>query len=133
MINLRYTLVLILAFASSFAFAQEKPYLLIDDNGEQYEILLKIDNAENVSSINVLGHYTVDGERNLLNLNIDTDKMDEFNGKMALVHELAKCCDAASYTVLVTNKNGEVSGYPEVNIDLTALAMNEVAQDVEDF
>lgn len=131
--NLRHTLVLILALTASFAFAQERPYLLVDDNGDQYDILLKIDNADEVSSVKILGHYMVDGERNLLNVNIDTEKVDEFGNKMALVHELAKCCDAASYTVLVTNKNGEVSGYPEVNIDLSALAMNEVAQDVEGF
>ena len=130
--NLRYTLVLILALATSFAFAQEKPYLVIDDNGDQYEILLKIDNAEEVSSVNILGHYTVDGEKTMLSINIGEESIREFSGKIALVHELAKCCDTASYTVLVTNSNGEVSGYPEVNIDLNALAMNTtVAQELE--
>ena len=130
--NLRHTLVMILALITSFAFAQEKPYLVIDDNGDQYEILLKIDNADEVASVNILGHYMVEGERNMLSVSIDSDNIHQFNGKMALVHELAKCCDAASYTVLVTNKNGQVSGYPEVNIDLNALAMNNaVAQDVE--
>jgi hypothetical protein len=60
--------------------------------------------------------------RTSLAINIDTKEVGMFKDKIALVHELERCCSFASYTVLVTDKDGKVSGYPAVNVDLSALA-----------
>ena len=123
---------MIFALMTSMAFAQEKPYLVIEDNGEKYEVLLKVDNADQIEIVNVLGHYMANGEKKMLRVKIDADEIQELNGSMALVHELEKCCDVASYTVLVTNKNGEVNGYPEVSVDLNSIAMkNAFAHDAD--
>ena len=130
--NIQYSLIMIFALMTSMAFAQEKPYLVIEDNGEKYEVLLKIDNADQVELVNVLGQYIADGEKKMLRVKIDAETLQALNGGTALVHELEKCCDVASYTVLVTDKNGEVNGYPEVTVDLNALAMkNAFAHDAD--
>lgn len=130
--NIQYALIMIFALMTSMAFAQEKPYLVIEDNGEKYEVLLKIDNADQVELVNVLGQYIADGEKKMLRVKIDAETLQTLNGGMALVHELEKCCDVASYTVLVTDKNGEVNGYPEVTVDLNSIAMkNAFAHDAD--
>lgn len=122
--NIQQLLVSVFVLIATFSFAQERPYLIIEDAGDKFEVFLKIDNMENIASVDLLGSYHINDERTTLSVNIDSDKVAMFKDQVALVHQLERCCSFASYTILVTNKDGEVSGYPAVNLDLSALALN---------
>lgn len=122
--NLRSLLALIFVMTTTLSFAKEKPYLIIEDNGDNFEVFLKIDNMEDVSAVHILGDYRVDDLRTAISLSFDDENVNLFKDKIALIHELEKCCSFASYTILVTDIKGKVSGYPMVNVDLSTLASN---------
>lgn len=119
---LKFTFALFLASFFSNSFAQERPFLVIEDNKEQYDVFLKIDNMKDVASVNVVGNYSTNGEVTDLNVNITKEGVANFKNNVALIHSLKKEVNgsSASYMVLLTNKKGEVTGYPLVNVSLAS-------------
>ena len=121
--NLKTTLLLAFALFATFSFASEKPYLVIEETDESYEVFLKLDNVENIASINILGDYRVGDDKSSLSVSIGADELSSYDDKFALVHKLDGCCTHATYTVLMTDKDGNVSGFPAVNVDFSSLAL----------
>lgn len=117
---LKFTFALFFVSFITVSFAQEKPYLLIEDNDGQYDVFLKIENLKDVVAVDVVGSYSSNGEVMDLSVSIDKEGVASFNDNVALIHSLSKEVDgsSASYMVLLTNKKGEVTGYPLVTVSL---------------
>lgn len=117
--NLQYALVLIFVFALSFAFAQENPYLLMDEL-DQIDLRLNMEHFTEIQTMPVGNNSAVDGETNFLNINIDAESMDESEDKMSMMNDLANSFDLPS----ARNNSGE-------NSDLTVFLIKAQRQDSE--
>lgn len=117
--NLQYALVLIFVFALSFAFAQENPYLLMDELN-QTDLRLNMEHFTEIQTMPVGNNSAVDGETNFLNINIDAESMDESENKMSMMNDLANSFDLPS----ARNNSGE-------NSDLIVFLMKAQRQDSE--
>jgi len=119
---LKFTFALFLASFVSFSFAQEKPFFVIEDNGVQYDVFLKIENIRNISAVDILGNYSNNGEVTSLAMNINKADVSNFKNNVVLVHSLNKEINesSASYMVLLTNKKGVVTSYPLVTVNLSS-------------
>lgn len=117
--NLQYALVLIFVFALSFAFAQENPYLLMDELN-QTDLRLNMEHFTEIQTMPVGNNSAVDDETNFLNINIDAESMDEFENKMSMMNDLANSFDLPS----ARNNSGE-------NSDLILFLMKAQRQDSE--
>ena len=117
---LKFTFAVFFLSFTFISFAQEKPYLIIEDNDGQYDVFLKIDNMNDVASVDVVGSYTSNGATEDLALNISQDGVAQFNKDVVLIHSLNKEVNssAASYMVLLTNAAGEVTGFPIVKVNV---------------
>ena len=93
--NLQYALVLIFVFSISSAFAQENPYLLMDEL-DQTDLRLNIEQFTETHTMPGRNNSAIDGETNFLNINIDAESMDEFEDKMSMINDLANGFDLAS-------------------------------------
>lgn len=116
--NLKFTFSIIAICVFAFSFAQEKPYLILEDNGENYEVFLKIDDVDNVESVDIFGNYDTFNERTDVAISIDKKKVSKFNNNVALVHTLDKNSSSAEYTILLTCKDGTIKSYPSVEVSL---------------
>ena len=117
--NLRHSLVLIFVFALSSAFAQENPYLLMDEL-DQTDLRLNIEQITETHTMPVGNNSAADGETIFLNINIDAESMDESENKMSMMNDLANSFDLPS----ARNNSGE-------NSDLTVFLMKAQRQDSE--
>ena len=116
--NLKLTLSIIAFSICVMSFAQEKPYLILEDNGDNYQVFLKIDDVDNVQSVDVLGNYDTFNERTEVAVNIGKKKVAKFNNNVALVHTIDKNASSAEYTILLTSKDGTLTSYPSVEVNL---------------
>ena len=119
---LKSTFALIFICFISFSFAQEKPFLVIEDNNGQYDVFLKIENMKNIASVDIVGNFSNKGEVTDLATSINKTEVSNFKNNVAHIHSLNKAANgsSASYMVLLTNKNGEVTSYPLVTVNLTS-------------
>lgn len=117
--NLQYALVLIFVFVLSSAFAQENPFLLMDEL-DQTELRLNIEQFTETHPMPARNNSAIDGETNFLNINIDAESMDEFEDKMSMINDLANGFDLASA------RNNSVE-----NSDLIVFLMKAQRQDSE--
>ena len=117
--NLQYALALIFVLAFSMAFAQENPYLLMDEL-DQTDLRLNMEQFTETHPMPARNNSAIDGETNFLNINIDAESMDEFEDKMSMINDLANGFDLASAR---TNS--------DENSDLTVFLMKAQRQDSE--
>jgi hypothetical protein len=117
---LKLTFALMLISLTSISFAQEKHYLVIEDNNEQYDILLKIGDIGNLWSVNVVGTFTSDEKKENLTVTIGKEALANFENNLAKIHSLSKSESTctATYLVMLTMENGEVTSYPLVTVNL---------------
>lgn len=119
---LKFTFAIFFLSFFAISFAQDNPYLVIEDNNGQYDVFLKIDDMQDVASVDVVGTYTSNGKSSDLAVNIGANGMSNFKNNVALIHSLSKevSSSEASYMVLLTNAAGEVTSYPLVTVSLSA-------------
>jgi hypothetical protein len=117
------TLTLILAsiftFFVSFSFAQEKAYLVLEENNGQYDVFLKIDNAKKLTSVSIEGYYSTQTKIDDVSINITNNKdLDKFKDNVAFIHSLDADAVAATYQVKIVDKDGVETSMPAVVVNL---------------
>jgi hypothetical protein len=114
-----YTLILasIFTLLTSFSFAQEKAYLVVEESNGQYDVFLKIDNSSNLTSVSVEGYYSTLTKIDDISINItNISDLEKFKDSVAIIQSLDSDAVAATYMVKIV-KNGETITLPAVVVN----------------
>lgn len=114
--NLKSTLAFLFILVGFLSFAQEHPYFVIEENGGDFGMFLKVENTSNLATITVTGYSSTDGKQTPLNFAVQASELWNFSSKVAKINDLNKNNDFAIYQLTTVDKQGNVIKYPEVEV-----------------
>ena len=85
---------------------------------------LNVENSSEIASVTIDGNYFVNGVLESFEMNINSEEAKNFNNGLAKIQNITSEFVYASYTLSVTNTNGEVLSYPSVVLDMEMMNMN---------
>jgi hypothetical protein len=121
-----FNLIFALAFSviASFSFASNGNYFVVEQEGENMVMYLNVENSSEIASVTIDGNYFVNGVLESFEMNINSEEAKNFNNGLAKIQNITSEFVYASYTLSVTNTNGEVLSYPSVVLDMEMMNMN---------
>lgn len=103
----------IIAFQS---FAQENPYFIIEEDGANYFMYLKVENASNLQAITITGYSSISGKTERIKVDISGTDIDQLANNIAKINHLSKENEIAVYHLSTLDKQGNLIDYPSVEI-----------------
>lgn len=118
--NLFLTLTLAFTTLTTFSFANNNSYLILEEDGENFIMYLQIDKSDELCSIQIDSEYMVDGKFETFTMIVDGNDIDKFENNLARVQEITPDMTIVNFNLTTFCNNGNENVYPNVFIDLSS-------------